>query len=394
MFKPHKAQRRAMAMPANTLQKSKSFATLIECLDQIDDPRIEKKTKYSLTSIVLMALCASLGGANNWVEIEQFCRDHAAWFSKKMMIRCGIPAHDTFNRVFNFLNPKQLTDCLVIWMESCFRRDSPANLIHVDGKVLKAYASDNPLTLVRAWSQELNCVIGSIKVDVGSNEITAIPSLLESLYLKGKIVTIDAIGAQKNIVAKVAQKKGDYVIALKGNQKLFHEDIALFMQDIMAKNFNVQTSIAETIDKNRGRIEKRKCYTTSYLPWLSNAKKWKKLQSITAVETVVSSTKTGIISRGIRYFISSLPAQADRILPIVRNHWSIENKLHWPADRYFDEDRSTVRDSYGAQNFSFLRTVAIAVLQQYQKRRPGRGIATLRQIVNRKPNILVSVLLN
>lgn len=381
-------------MPINKVQKSPSFANLIECLEEISDPRIHKKSKYPLVSILLMALCASLGGANNWVEIANFCKDHKNWFQKQLTIICGVPSHDTFNRVFNLIDPNQFSYWLIIWMESCFPQSFPDELVHMDGKVLQAYASENPLTLVRAWSQSLNCTIGSVRVERGSNEITALPELLEKLYLKGKIVTIDAIGAQKEIVAKVTEKEGDYVIALKGNQKLFYEDIALFMKDVMAKELVVQSSFAESIEKDRGRIEVRRCFATSSLSWLSRKKEWKKLRSIAAIETTITTIKTNKQSRGIRYFISSLPAHADRILSIVRNHWSIENKLHWPLDRHFDEDRSTIRDSYGAQNFSFLRIVAIAVLQKNQKERPGRSIATIRQIVNRNPNFLTTKLLN
>ena len=383
-----------MIMPTNTVQNSRSFASLIECLQEIRDPRMAKKVRYPLVPIILMALCASLGGANNWVEIAVFCKDHRNWFQEYLQINCGVPSHDTFNRVFNLVHAKNLVDWLVVWMENNFEKDINTDVIDIDGKVLEAYSSENPLILVRAWSQQFNCAIGMVKVERGSNEITAIPPLLDSLYIKGKIITIDAIGAQKEIVKKITDQGGDYLISLKGNQRQLHSDVSLYMNDMFQGYFTEKRSYAESVEVSRGRIETRRCFTTDNLDWLEERKKWKNLNSIVAIETTIQSIKTGKASRNIRYFITSLPPNATRLLRIARSHWSIENKLHWPLDRYFDEDRSTTRDFYGAQNFSFLRTIAIAILQRVQKINPGRSIATLRQTVNRRPDFITSILLN
>ena len=233
-----------------------------------------------------------------------------------------------------------------------------------------------------------------VRVPTGTNEITAIPMLLGNISLKGKIATYDAIGTQKGNVRIIIADGGDYVLALKGNQMQFHADVSHYLKDLLQGHFYKTAICAESFEKGHGRIEKRICVATDSLDWLIQKEEWAGLQSIVAVETTITCVKTGKISHGIRYFISSLPANADRLLSIIRGHWSIENKLHWHLDRHFDEDRSTIRDAYGAHNMSMLRSVAISVLHHDQKLRPNQSFNIKRQSANRNPNLITEILLN
>jgi len=383
-----------MSMPAKTLPENTVFATLIECVQEIPDPRRHKRITYPLTDIILMTICACLGGANNWVEVEHFCKDYRDWIADTLHI-IRIPSHDTFNRVFNLVHPMDLSACLTVWVEQCFsRQDTELDLIHLDGKVLEAYAAENPLTLVRGWSNRLQAVIGTVRVERKSNEITALPLLIEQLSAKNAIFTIDAIGAQKEIVEKIAKKDADYVIALKNNQFSLYEEASIFMNDIIKNRLPVDHSHAITHDKNHGRFETRECFATQEIGWLEQRSSWFKLKTIFAIKTTISWIKSGRVSTGIRYFISSLGDKAAKLMDIARSHWAIENKLHWAVDRYFDEDRSTIRDSYGAQNLSCIRALMVAVIQREQRVRPGRGMSAIRQSVNRNPNFIITNLLS
>lgn len=378
-----------MSMPTINLQENKSFSTLIECLEQIKDPRAQGKIKYPLASVILMSICATIGGADNWVEVAHFCNDHKQWLSTILGITCGIPSHDTFNRIFNIILPEQLSFWLILWVEEILPPSTKSDIYHCDGKVIKAYNSEYPLTLVRAWSEQLQSTIGITKVTNGSNEITAIPKLLKKLYLKGKIVTLDAIGTQKEIVNCIVQQQGDYVIALKGNQHALYDDVKLFMDDMPD---DTSRTVDEQYDKGHGRIEKRRCTSTEQLNWLSHRKKWNSLRSLIKVETTI--TKKNKTYNGNRYFISSLAAPASKLLEIIRSHWSIENKLHWPLDRYFNDDRSTIRDMYGTTNASFIRSIAISLLQNSGKLLSNRSFQAKRHAINRNPDFLIKGLLN
>jgi len=309
-----------MAIPNNKVQNREVFANLITCLGEIEDPRVEKKSQYPLDSILLMALCAMLGGSNNWVEVAVFCCDHKEWFEDKLEIECGIPSHDTFNRVFNLITPKDLVFWLSLWMENCLPKNKSESAIHIDGKSLSGYSSCDSLVLVQAWSEQTSCIIGSVKVPRNSNEINTIPRLLNTLYLSGAIVTIDAIGMQKTIVDQIVSAGGDYVIALKKNHKLLYNDVALFIGDTITKELNVKHSYARTIEKNHGRIEERQCYATQQLGWLDQKKEWKKLCSIIAVKTKITWCKTGKKSCNIRYYVSSMSIKARQFLSIIRSH--------------------------------------------------------------------------
>lgn len=373
-------------MPIALSQENKSFATLSECIQQIYDPRDKKKIKYSLYSIIIMSICALLSGANNWVEISQYCKERKRWLKKYLNISCPIPSHDTFNRVFRIINPKEFNFWILKWLCGLI---SESEIINIDGKIIESYSSNDPLTLVRAWCQKNKIVLGQIKVPYGTNEITTIPKLLDILYLEGKIVTIDAIGAQKTIVEKIIEKKADYCIALKSNQHQFYKDIKLYLDSLTNNEFDIPFTYHKTTDNDHGRYEIRHCWSTENIDWLIQKTQWKNLKSISVIEMLTE--KNGKTSINRRYFISSLAADAKNILRIIRSHWSIENQLHWHLDVTFDEDKSTTRGIFGAQNLTFLRSVAISLLSSML---PKIGFKRKRQTVNRRPSLFKKILLN
>jgi len=352
------------------IQQNKRFSNLIECLCEVTDCRIERCKKHDLINILMISICAILGGANNIVAIAQFGEDHCEWFDAFLDLRNGIPSHDTFSCVFERIHPKELQFWLWIWLEGA-SSEIPEH-ISIDGKVLKAYASKNPLCIVRAWVHELQMVACSVKVRKKTNEIKAIPEILELLNLKGKIVTIDAIGAQKDIVKIIRRRGAEYLLVLKGNQHQFYKDVRDFMVDVSEENFeNVYYTYYKTKDKNHGRYEIRECWSTEQINWLEQKREWKDLKSISMIKSTV--TRNGKITISRRCFISSLPADAKKILSLVRAHWNIENQLHWGLDTDFCEDKSTIRKGHGPLNVSLIRSLGITLLKNSPINRSIQG---------------------
>lgn len=369
-------------------QKNERLATLFSCLEELTDPRINRRKEHPLITIVMIAICAHIGGANNWVEVEDFGKNHADWFASCLDLSKGIPSHDTFNRVFSMLDHFELKFWLLLWLEDVMCKSGQQ--ITIDGKVIKAWSTEDPLTIVRAWSATSRLVIDQVRVAPGHNEITAIKKLIDLLNLEGKVVTIDAIGTQRKIVSKIIEKKGDYVLPVKRNQHYLHSDISQYMNSIMDGQFeSIAYDFCETFDKDHGRFEIRRCYTTDNIDWLSQKNDWINLRSISVVELYME--KKGKTSVHRRYFISSLPPDAQRILSIVRNHWSIENNLHYSLDVNFLEDRSTIRKGFGPQNFSLLRSFVASLLSHA----PSAGsIKTKRTRANCNFAFLLGVLVN
>ncbi len=375
-----------MNMPVELSQENKSFATLLEYIKQIHDPRMQKKITYPLSSIIVISLCAFIAGSNNCVEIAQYAKERKQWLKKYFNIECGFPSHDTINRVFSLINPKEFNYWMTKWLKSLFPE---SDVINIDGKVIKSYSSNDPLTLVRAWSSNCKIVLAQIKVSYDSNEITAIPKLLDMLDLKGKIITIDAIGTQKKITAQLVDKEAYYCLALKGNQHLFYQDIKLFLDSMSNSEFeNVNYTYYETFDTAHGRRETRRCWSTNNISWLEQMQEWKGLRSISVVEsTVIKNGKTSI---NRRYFISNLEADASNILRIIRSHWSIENQLHWHLDVTLNEDKSSIKGIFVSQNISLLRSIIISLLSLLPIE---AGFNRKRQTVNRRPSLLKKILL-
>lgn len=335
----------------------------------LEETRVERTKRHPLLSIVFICVCAMLSGANDFVGMEKFGNNKKAWLGKFIDLSNGIPSHDTFGRVIQALKPKQFMQCFVRWVEA-FADSQEGRHIAIDGKTARASldraSGKKPLHIVSAWAREAGLALGQVAVDEKSNEITAIPKLLELLELSGAIVTIDAMGCQKEIVAKIREGGGDYVLAVKGNQEYLEQDIIEHFEklDAAAEQGRRQRRVDahETEDDDHGRDEYRCCEAVSVPQDLRRREDWKDLKSICRVTRTY--TEKGTAKSEVRYFISSLVADAKRLSAAVRGHWSVENNLHWVLDMTFAEDRSRARSNHAQENLGLLRRWVLSVIKQ------------------------------
>lgn len=351
-----------------------SQASLIQHFSKVDDPRVEYLVEHKLLDLITIAVCAVIAGADNWVEVEQFGHEKQDWFGQFLELSNGIPTHDTFARVFARIKPEQFQQCFLDWMQTV-EVVTKGQVVPIDGKKLRrSHDKSNgqaAIHMVSAWASENRMVLGQVKVDDKSNEITAIPQLLAVLDLSGCIVTIDAMGCQKDIAAQIVAQEADYVLALKGNQSGLFEQV----QDLFAYaaeiNF-VDCDHHQTVEKNHGRIEIRDCWTTShpdYFPFLRHGSDWPDLHTLVMVRAERHLLdKTSV---EYRYYISSLTSGAKQHLAAVRGHWRIENELHWVLDVAFDEDHCRIRRGHGSQNLAVLRHIALNLLKQEKTAKCG-----------------------
>ena len=346
---------------------------IIDCFASLTDPRIFLKTRHKLIDIIVITLCAVLAGADEWTEIASFGRSKEQWFRNFLELPFGIPSHDTFGRVFSKICPEEFEKCFLDWVRASFPNIGP-QVVAIDGKTLRrSYdrsSNKAAIHMVSAWATENRLVLGQIKTEEKSNEITAIPELLRALALRGCIVTIDAMGCQKQIVKQIVEQGADYVISLKGNQGTLHKEVELLFQDAKEKGFkDLAHDTCETTDGEHGRIETRRFTTTSEVDWFEEKSKWKKLTSLGMVE---SRREIGDkITDETRYFISSLPSDAATFARACRGHWGIENGLHWTLDIAFREDDSRIRLGHAANNLAIIRHFALNLIKQDKKRKIG-----------------------
>ena len=332
----------------------------------LTDPRMDRTKYHSLHDILVIALCAMLCGAEAFTDFAQFGDCRLPWFKTVLELPHGIPSHDTFRRVFAMLNPREFSNCFRSWTES-LRKAVSCEIVAIDGKTLRRshHKSEGlgPIHMVSAWARENGLVLGQIKVDEKSNEITAIPELIRTLNLAGCIVTIDAMGCQTKIVEAIAEAKADYVIALKGNQGAIHGEVKNFMEAAEANDFGgIVTDILETTERGHGRKETRRYAITSEIEWLTDLSRWENLRSIAMVESVREIQ--GVVTTERRFFLCSIAANAKELERAVRGHWSIENTLHWCLDVSFNEDQCRTRAGYAAENMALLRHMTMNVLKQ------------------------------
>lgn len=328
----------------------------------LEDPRVSGLITYPLNEILLCALCGIMCRCEDWDEISCWSSHHIKWLKQFFSFNNGAASAQTFSRVFNSLDSKQFNSCFEYWVSN-FHIDYKNKHIAIDGKTIRGSkrhsTGDGAAHILSAFVHDKGLVIGSEKVDNKSNEITAIPLLLQRLALEGSIITIDAMGTQTEIVTQITNKKADYVLSLKANQKNLHSDVELFMkdQDIICDEY-------EDTDADHGRIEIRNCRVTKDIEWLkARHPEWKNLRSIAMVDSVRINKKTLHEQRQKRLFISSLDINAANFLSYVRNHWSIENKLHWVLDMRFKEDSCRTRINHGAENFSIMRKMAFNLIK-------------------------------
>lgn len=341
--------------------------SLTRLVEDMDDPRVVRRCTFPLVEVVLIAICGVLCGAETWTEVEEFGESKRMWLTKFLKLEQGIPSHDTFRRVFSLLPAEVFETRFREWVEATFRVEQ-GQVIAIDGKTVRG-AGLPGLHLVSAWAHRSGMVLGQRKVDEKSNEITAIPQLLEDLYLAGSIVTLDAMGTQTAIAQKIIDKKADYVLALKGNQGQFHTDVQEWFAWASERQFqDMPHSFAQTVNKNHGRIDIRQCWALSdprAFEVIRHHDGWAGLQSIVMVKRERRLLDNQPVAPETVYFISSLPPDAELLLSAIRAHWSIENNFHWTLDVVFREDDARLHVLNGAENFAILRRFALNLLKRH-----------------------------
>ena len=340
--------------------------------DELTDPRRGEVT-YPLINVVVIAVCAVICGADDFVAIAEFGKKKRAWLAKFLDLKDGIPSHDRFNAIFAALKPAEFEKCLLSWI-TALHEITGGQVIAIDGKTLRrsfdAASSKAAIHMVSAWATANHISLGQTVVDAKSNEITAIPKLLEMLELKGSLITIDAMGCQTEIAEKIVTAKADYVLAVKGNQPTLHQGIIDFFNDHLEDDF-ARTKVRryETTEKAHGRKATRWYYVCPVPDNLPDRIRWRNLK---AIGIAISHTKRdGKDCDEIRYYILSKYLAGRRFAEAVRSHWAIENRLHWQLDVTFQEDQSRIRKGHADANFSVLRRTALSMLKNERTLKVG-----------------------
>lgn len=353
--------------------EEKMSAALISSIeshfDSLPDPRrVDSRTPHKLLDIIVITICGVICGADGWVAIEAFGHAKYKWLATFLELPQGIPSHDTFGRVFAALDSTQFEGCFINWICGAIEV-SQGQVIAVDGKQLRGsydrYDNKAAIHLVSAWACSQGVALGQIKVADKSNEIPAIPQLLEVLDVSGCIVTTDAMGCQTEIAQTTVDSDGDYVLALKGNQGQLHEDVKLLFDRIDSGEVSgVEPDFCQTIDADHGRIETRTAWAISDAGVISNLRRSQNFVNLSSVVKVTAQREINEqITVESRYYISSLPGDAAQLLDATRNHWRIENSCHWVLDVAFREDHSRIRKDNGGENFAIIRRIALNLLK-------------------------------
>ena len=340
--------------------------------EELTDPR-RREAVYPLINIVTIAICAVVSGADDFVSIAEYGEKKQKWLAQFLDLSAGIPSHDRFNAIFAALNPAEFEKCLLSWI-TALHEISGGQVIAIDGKTLRrsfdAASSKAAIHMVSAWATA-NCIsLGQVVVDEKSNEITAIPKLLEIIAISGCLVTIDAMGCQTEIAEKIVAQKADYILAVKGNQPTLHDGIVKFFLDHLYDDFaRVKVSRYQTSERGHGREETRTYYVCPVPADLPDRQRWKNL---TAIGIAINDTVEDGQSRSeVRYYILSKKLPAKKFGAAVRGHWSIENRLHWQLDVTFGEDQSRIRKGHADANFSILRRTALSLLKNNRTLKVG-----------------------
>ena len=360
----------------------KRVISIIEYLQELPDPRVDRSKEHNLVDVLVIALCCLLCGGESFNDMEDFGYAKQDWFKTFLSLGNGIPSHDTFNRVFAALDPGQFLDCFLRWTQS-LRQAVAQEIVALDGKALRRALNQGQSAkyVVSAWAESNNLVLGQLKVADKSNEITAVPELLRVLELSGCIVTIDAMGCQRKIAKEIIEADADYVLALKGNQETVHEEVKSFLDATLAEGqaprpVGAKLSAAaatlasyQTVEKDHGRLETRRYYQSDQLDWFADRAKWEGLKSVGMVQSI--REVEGKTTVEWRYYLSSLPLGVETFARAVRGHWGVENKVHWVMDVCFREDQSRARSGYAAENLATLRRLALNMLKREKTKKRG-----------------------
>jgi len=354
------------------MEKHPPFS-LITILRELPDPRVERTKLHRLEDILVIAICALLCGADSFEDMEVFGDAKEEWFRTFLELPHGIPSHDTFNRLFAALDPEQFLESFMKWTQS-LRKAVPQEIVALDGKALRRALNQGQTAKVvlSAWAADNGLVLGQQKVEDKSNEITAVPELLRRLELAGCIVTLDAMGCQKEIAKEIHEADADYVLALKGNQGTAFAEIKKYLDEAIERK-DKELGFVEKADKGHGRWEIRRYWQSGKIDWFADRDQWENLRSVGVVESVREIGQQRSVER--RYYLSSLPVEIETFAKAVRSHWLIENQLHWVLDVHFREDQSRARNKHAAQNLATLRRWALNLIKadQQKKKRSLKG---------------------
>ena len=379
----------------NDIGDGSHIGDLSDKLSILSDHRVERTRRHSLTNIMVIAICAVVCGADYWVDIEEFGKAKREWLSRFLDLSNAIPSHDTFGRFFAMLDSESFERFFSEWVVSVSELTT-GQVIAIDGKTVRrshdSFIGRDAIHMVSAWATANHVSLGQLRVDGHSNEIEAIPRLLEILDVSGCIVTIDAMGCQSAITDEIVERGADYVLALKANQPRLHESVSEAFTHWRGSEFSaMEHDFYQTVEKAHGRIETRSCWSvsdTDYIGALDTEGKWKGLNSIAMVEA--RSVCDGVEYSAVRFNISSLSDHARHILSASRMHWGVENSLHWVLDVAFREDDSRVRVGNAAENLSVLRRMALNMLKSENSAKVG--VAAKRKKAGWDTDYLIRVL--
>lgn len=336
----------------------------------LPDPRIDRTKKHLLIDILFIAVCTMICGGEGFTDMEEFGEAKEEWLRKYLELPYGIPSHDTFRRLFSILDPQAFGECFTRWSQALHDATN-GGVIALDGKTVRhsfdTFSGQPALHMVSAWASENGLALGQVRVDKKSNEITAIPRLLEMIDVKGRIITTDAMGCQRDVAKRIIDKKGDYVFCLKGNQGSLHDEVKYFFDECKEANYeDVKHNYFESVEKDHGRIETRRCWVVEEdaIRWLEREDQWPGLRSIAAIES--ERKIRGKTTTETRYFISSLTGRAQKVVEAAREHWAIENSLHYVLDVTFNEDKSRIRKDNAPENLVVLRRIALNMVKKEQ----------------------------
>jgi len=361
----------------------------LDFFSQIPDHRIDRRKLHSVAEILLVTFCGMIAGCDGWDDLELFGKTKLDYLRRYLPFENGPPSDDTLRRFFRALDPTVFEDCFIKWVRS-FQMDLAKKIVAVDGKTSRrSFDGENrPMHLVSAFVSELGIALGQVKTADKSNEITAIPELLDMLDLAGATVTIDAMGCQTKIVEKIIDKGANYVIGLKGNQGQLNDDVRLLFED---KPASMRFETEEEIDKGHGRFEVRKCTVTEDIGWLRDRHPhWKQLSSVIEIES--QREIKGEVSMEKRYYISGLPAETGNLLNATRQHWGVENKLHWILDSCFADDQSRIRKGNAPQNIAIIKKTVLNLLRIVKKDKPRVSLKRMRKLAGWDHDFLDTVL--